>query len=74
MNLKLKALRDVAGMIAVATAASGLTLFVLENVPLRTIGLVAGVGFIGYMLYICYLIRLSQLQYREKLQEMVDSK
>lgn len=74
MNLKAKAALDVVGMIAVAAVASGATLFILENVPLRTIGYVAGAGFIGYMLYLAYSIRLSQLEYRNKLKEMVDSK
>ena len=74
MNLKIKAALDVVGMIAVATVASGTTLFILENVPLRTIGYVAGAVFFGYMLYLMYSIRLSQLEYRTKLKEMVDSK
>ena len=74
MNLKVKAGLDIVGMLAVGIVASGLTLFVLENVPLRTIGLVAGGVFVGYMLYLMYSIRLSQLEYREKLKEMVDSK
>ena len=72
MNLKLKAARDVAGMVALAIGVSALVQFILYNVPLVVLGYVAGVAFFSFMLYILYSIRLGQLEYRETLTKMVD--
>lgn len=70
MKMELRAGLDVVKMIVVAGTASALTLFVLETVPLATLGYVFGVAFVVYMLYIMYSIRLSQLKYEAKLKDM----
>lgn len=74
MNLKLKAGVDVLKMIAVCALGSALALFILETVPLATLGIVAGTVFTGYMIYILYSIRLGQLRYEETLKQMVDKR
>lgn len=74
MNLKAKAARDVVLMVLLAITVSFSINFILATVPLQTIGLIAGGVFVVYMLYMVYSIRLGQLEYREKLKEMVDNR
>ena len=72
MNLKQKALIQTLKMIVTATAigvAIGL-LFSYLSTQVLLYGLL--IAFISYMFYVVYKINLTQLEYREKLQETVD--
>lgn len=74
MNVKVKAGLDIVAFIVGAAAISGLVQFVLHTVETETILKVMGAVFVGYMLYLMWSIRVSQLQYRETLKEMVDKR
>lgn len=72
MNLKLKAARDVVGMLVLAVGVSASIQYILQNVPAEILGYIAGGAFVGWMVYVLYSIRLNQLEYRETLTKMVD--
>lgn len=74
MNVKVKAGLDIVGFILGAAVISGLVQFILHNVETETILRVLGGVFVAYMLYLMWSIRVSQLEYRKTLQEMVDNK
>lgn len=74
MNLKLRALLYSLGVLA-ASAVAGLA--AVEIVKMISISLLPwiGVGFLLIMsLYVIYNITLAQLEYREKLNEIVTNK
>ena len=74
MNLKVRALLYSLGVLA-ASAVAGLA--AVEIVKMINISLLPwiGVGFLLIMsLYVLYNITLTQLEYREKLNEIVEKK
>jgi hypothetical protein len=74
MNLKLRALLYSLGVLA-ASAVAGLA--AVEIVKMINISLLpwVGVGFLLIMsLYVLYNITLAQLEYREKLNKIVEQK
>jgi hypothetical protein len=74
MNLKVRALLYSLGVLAASTVAG---LAAVEIVKMININLLPwmGVGFLLIMsLYVIYNITLAQLEYREKLNEIVEQK
>lgn len=74
MNLKVRALLYSLGVLAASTVAG---LAAVEIVKMINISLLPwmGVGFLLIMsLYVIYNITLAQLEYREKLNEIVEQK
>ena len=74
MSLKLKALTQTAGMIVMAVVVAAALNFILENVKTETVLQALGLGIMGWIVYIFYSIRLSALQYEEKLKEITSNK
>lgn len=74
MSLKTKALIQTLGMITLAVLTAAVINFILANVAMETIFRALGLGFIGWFAYIFYSMRLSALEYREKLNEIVGDK
>lgn len=72
MTLKQKALLRTVSMLATAVAGSVSVAYLISVLTINTFLTILGVGFVAYMCYIVYCINLSQLEYREKLQETVD--
>lgn len=61
MNLKLKAFSFVCGVFAVMFGViAGLNYLTPENAPY-----ILGTGFIGYMMYLMYQIKLAELKWRK---------
>ena len=72
MSLKLKA-AGIVGLVVVQSILVGLGVYLLlTNFSKEILLGIAGVGFVGYMLYIGYSIVLSQLEYKAKLIEMTN--
>ena len=74
MSLKLKALIQTAGMIALAIFTASIVSFILDNVKTETILQAMAFSVLGWFVYIFYSIRLSALQYEEKLREIAGKK
>jgi hypothetical protein len=74
MNLKIKALLYSLGVLA-ASAVAGLSIVgIIEIIGIDMLPWI-GVGFMTIMaFYVIYNITLSQLQYQDKLKEIVDQK
>ena len=74
MSLKTKALIQTAGMIALAVLTAATINFIMANVSGETILNALGLAIMGWIVYIFYSIRLSALQYEEKLREIASDK
>lgn len=70
---ELRAAVDVVKLLAGAAVFSLALIFILENVPMSTIGWVLGLGAFGFMVYLMYTIRVAQLRYEAKLKETLDT-
>ena len=73
-NQRLRAVGQLTLLVSVAIAAIGTVRLALANIRPESLPYIAMAGFIGFMLYIGYSISLSQIQYEDKLKEMVDRK
>ena len=73
-NQRLRAVGQLTLLVSVAIAAIGTVRLALANISPDMLPYIAMVGFIGFLLYIGYSICLSQIQYEDKLKEMVDQK
>ena len=74
MTLKQKALLQTLGLLTSAFGAAIVVAIGINFLSLSTILYTIGFAFVTYMFYLVYKINLSQLEYREKLKEMVDQK
>lgn len=74
LSLKQKAFTQTLTLVGSALITGVVVALIAEYVAFSTILIFAGIGFVAYMFYLVYQINLSQLQYKEKLQEMVDKK
>lgn len=74
MSLKTKALIQTLGMITLAVLTAAVINFILNNVAMETILRALGLGFLGWFVYIFYSIRLSALEYQQKLGEIAGKK
>jgi hypothetical protein len=72
MSLKLRALIQTVGLIALAIACSATIGFIAANVSTETILQALGFGALAWFVYLFYSITLSRLEYQEKLKEIVD--
>jgi len=74
LSIKQKALVQTFGLLASALIAGAAVALLIEYVSISVIVTGLGIGFVAYMFYLVYQINLSQLQYKQTLQEMVDKK
>ena len=72
-DLRKKAMLEVAKMLTIATAAATTMGLVLTYVPLSTLGPIAAGGVLAFCVYNLYRIKLSELEYKQKLKETVDN-
>ena len=74
MSLKFKALTQTVGMLALAVFVAGVINFILDNVSIKTVLQALGLGFMCWFVYLFYSLRLSALEYNEKLKEITGNK
>lgn len=74
LSLKQKALLQTSGMLVTCVIAGIVTSLIFQFVSVNAILNVLGVGIMTFIVYLMYQINLSQLKYKEKLQETVDKK
>lgn len=70
MNLKKQAAVEVAKMLAASTIGVVVGMTIITNVPPNILIPVAAVILFGYCIYTLYRIKLSDLEYKAKLNEM----
>jgi hypothetical protein len=70
MSLKLKALLQLVGLVLAGIAGSELINFITTYVPKETIWTGIQCGIIGALLYLCYGLILSRLEYNETLKNL----
>ena len=70
MSLKLKALLQLVGLVAASIAGAEFVYFITTYVPKETLMNVLQGGLIGGLLYLCYGLILSRLEYQEKIKEI----
>lgn len=69
MNYQVRAAIDIAKMMALAAAVALAVVFIFQNVPGQILFWVFGVSAFGYLVYVFWYIRVSQLRYEDKLRE-----
>ena len=77
MSIKLKAFLQLVCLIAAGIAGAEIVNFVTTYVPKETMLTAIQFGCIGALLYMCYSLLVSRLEYQEtlkKLNETVDKK
>lgn len=76
MNLSLKQKAATITIVAIVSATlAGLAMsYIIKNIDPATIGNIVLAALIGWFVYIFYAITLSQLEYKQKLKEIVDKK
>lgn len=74
LSLKQKAIIQTLGMLATCTIAGVSVALFFQYFTINTIVNTMTVGLVVFLIYIMYQINLSQLKYKDKLQEMVDKK
>ena len=74
MSLKRKALIQTVGMIVLAAVCAATINFIMANVSTEVILQTLGWAAMAWFVYIFYSIRLSALEYKEKLKEMTSGK
>jgi len=72
MSIKLKALLQLISMITAGVAGGALLTYVINTFSPETIRFALGAGLIGAILYFCYGILVSRLEYNEKLKEITN--
>lgn len=70
MSLKLKALLQLVGLIAVAAGVAMSLQWVILNVSRETLVNATGSGFVGLMMYFGYEILLARLESKETLDKI----
>ena len=70
MSLKIKALLQLVGLILAGIVGSELINFITTYVPKETIWTGIQFGLLGGLLYMCYGLILSRLEYNEKLKDL----
>jgi hypothetical protein len=70
MSLKIKALLQLVGLVAAGIAGAELVHFITTFVPRETIINAIQFGCIGGLLYVCYSLILSRLEYQESLDKL----
>ena len=73
-NQRLRAVGQLTLLLGVAITTIATVRLALANISPDMLPYIAMAGFIGFLLYIGYSICLSQIQYEDKLKEMVDRK
>lgn len=71
-DIQKQAVKEVVKMLTIATAAATTMGLILTYVPLSTLGPIAAVGLLSFCIYNLYRIKLSELEYKQKLNDMVD--
>ncbi len=74
LSLKQKALLITLGLLALAAVIGGTVGFILAHVSTQTIINALAIGGFVFLAWGFYGIILSQLEYKEKLKEMVEKK
>ena len=74
MNQKLRAVGVVAGMLAISLSAVVLVKLAFTYITPEAAPFVIGAIGVGICLYVLYRIALAQIQYEDKLKDMVDQK
>ena len=74
MKQETRAVLEVAKLFTIGATGGLLTMLALAYIPLNVLGLICGGLLMGYMTKLVYDINLAQIQYRDKLKEMVDQK
>jgi FtsH-binding integral membrane protein len=74
LSLKHKALLITLGTFALALVAGTMVAFILEYVSTQTIIYALVIGAVAFFAHVYYGITLNQLEYKAKLQEMVNQK
>ena len=77
LSLKQKAFLQLVGLVAAGIAGAEIVNFVTTYVPKETMLTAIQFGCIGGLLYLCYSLLVSRLEYQEslkKLNETVDKK
>ena len=69
MSLKVKALVQTLGLIALAIFVASTISFILANVSTETIMQALSIGLVSWLVYMFYSIRLLSLEYEQKLKE-----
>jgi len=72
MNLKKQAAVEVGKMLAVSTIGVAVGITLITAVPLSVLLPAAGLSLFGYCVYTLYKIKLNDLEYKAKLNEMAD--
>lgn len=74
MNIRIKALLQTLAVLGFCSAAGVITVVALQHIPTHIIALL-GVGFLVVMaVYVLYNVRLNQLEYEQRLREIVAQK
>jgi hypothetical protein len=74
MNQKLKAMGVVAGMLGISVSAILLVKLAFTYITPEAAPFVVGAILISACLYVLYRIALAQIQYEDKLKDLVDRK
>jgi cytochrome c biogenesis protein CcdA len=74
LSLKQKALLITVGLFVLAAVAGSVVGFIVANVSTQTIINALAIGFFVFFGWVFYGVTLSQLEYKEKLKEMVEKK
>jgi hypothetical protein len=72
MNLKRQAAVEVLKMLAVSSIGVAIAITIISTVPLNILGPVAALALLGVCVYQLYKIKLSDLEYKQKLNEMAN--
>ena len=72
MSLKIKALIQLIGLILAAAAGASIVNFIIKDVPAETLLIGLQFGLFGGLLYMCYGVILSRLEYNESLKKLND--
>ena len=72
MSLKIKALIQLIGLILAAVAGASIVNFFIKDVPAETLLTGLQFGLLGGLLYMCYGVILSRLEYNESLKKLND--
>ena len=70
MSIKLKALLQLFALIAAGIAGAEFVNFIVTYISRETIMTTIQYGILGGLLYLCYSLILTRLEYNEKLKEM----
>jgi len=70
MSIKLKALLQLVGLVALGVAGAEIVNFITNNVPRDTIISAIQFGVLGLLLYVCYGLLLARLVYKKTLENL----